>query len=209
VTNTTISGNSAGTDGGGVCFQSLSPLLDRVTISGNEANYGGGIFGVGVKAIAVANSILWGNALGEIINYSGSVEVDYSVVGAGRVGVNNTTDDPLFADPHPASEALTQTLVVAGPAGDTFTLAGASLAQRPNVRGGFYGLLLQVFHTDGTKKSYRRGFTRRTHDWERQEQAFVAAKPYNKVVVSLVYAGQKGQVWFDDVTLSIRPAPLP
>lgn len=69
--------------------------------------------------------------------------------------------------------------------------------------------VVQVSHTDGSKKNYRLGFSKRTHEWTWLEQAFAAAKPYDKVVVSLVYADQKGQAWFDDVSLSVRPAPVP
>jgi|GEM_PF-1979759 len=108
-----------------------------------------------------------------------------------------------------AVKSLTQALAVAGPAGDTFTLAGASMARKPAALGGFYGLEVQVFHTDGSKMSYQLGFTKRTHAWELKKKTFVAAKPYKRVVVSLVYSVQKGQAWFDDVMLSIRPARRP
>jgi hypothetical protein len=62
--NLTLSGNSAGNDGGGMYnFISSSPVLINVSISGNSAgSYGGGMCnGILSSSPDIRNSLVWGN----------------------------------------------------------------------------------------------------------------------------------------------------
>ena len=62
LTNVTISGNHA-TNGGGMYNFDFSPVLTNVTISGNHAtNEGGGMYNYSLPQIR--NSIIWGNTAG-------------------------------------------------------------------------------------------------------------------------------------------------
>lgn len=92
-------------------------------------------------------------------------------------------------------------IAVSGSAGDSFTLTGWSKASYPAAGDGPYCLQAEVFHTDGTKKTYRACFARKTHGWQYREVNFAAAKDYNKIVVSLLYDELTGEAWFDDVRL--------
>src|SRR5207247_1932447 len=62
ITNSTISGNSAGSDGGGIQHNSATGTLSVTgsTISGNIAQTGGGISLTGGTAVNVANSTISG-----------------------------------------------------------------------------------------------------------------------------------------------------
>ena len=74
-------------------------------------------------------------------------------------------------------------------------------AKKPLRKGGPYCLAAKVFHRDGTKKTYRVCFAKKTHGWQRRSKTFTTVKRYNKIVVYLRYAKQGGTAWFDDVSL--------
>ena len=101
-----------------------------------------------------------------------------------------------------ARKSLRQVVRISGSAGDTFTLRGWSKANNPSRRGGAYCLQAKVFHTDGTKKTYRACFTKRTHGWQHRHKTFTAAQDYNQIVVLLLYFRQSGRAWFDNVQLA-------
>ncbi len=62
VTNSTISGNSAGNNGGGIFSTNATLTVTNSTLSGNSAGTGGGIFYNGGGTLTVINSILSGNS---------------------------------------------------------------------------------------------------------------------------------------------------
>jgi hypothetical protein len=66
-TNVTFSGNSADR-GGGMLTNGGSATLTNVTFSGNTATSGGAMHNSRGSQTTVANSILWGDAGGEVVN---------------------------------------------------------------------------------------------------------------------------------------------
>jgi len=102
-----------------------------------------------------------------------------------------------------AMKSLKQVVKLSGKAGDAFTLKGWSKATNPLSNGGPYCLQAKVYHTDGTKKNYRACFAKSTHGWQRRERNFTTAKPYKKIVVSLLYYKQGGTAWFDHIQLYV------
>jgi predicted outer membrane repeat protein len=105
ITNAAFSGNSAAYLGGGIMVDSGSPDVTDCTFCANEAPNGGGLFkDVSLGAPTLANCILWGDAGGEIVDYSGTVTVSYSDVQGGYAGEGNIDADPLCVrtpDPGP------------------------------------------------------------------------------------------------------------
>jgi uncharacterized protein YcfL len=103
LTNVTFGGNVADIGGGIYNNHGGSPSLIHVTIKNNSATYsassGGGIFNAGGIA-TIHNSILYGNAGGEIRNSStleiGITNVTYSIVQGGYTGIGNLDQDPLL-----------------------------------------------------------------------------------------------------------------
>ena len=122
--NTDTAGGIYG-HGGGICFNTCSPILENVTISGNSAQYGSGISChtsnpilenvtiVGNSATAnvggiyctvnsnpsLVNCILWDNSPEEIYIASGSVTATYSDIQGGLTGTGNININPLFVNP--------------------------------------------------------------------------------------------------------------
>ncbi|MEP4810081.1 MAG: choice-of-anchor Q domain-containing protein, partial [Luteolibacter sp.] len=87
VANSTLSGNSAGADGGGIYNLSGAALaVNGSTISGNTANgYGGGIYNYPDATLSIVNSTLSGNAAdsgGGIYNDAGTIRLTNSIVAA-------------------------------------------------------------------------------------------------------------------------------
>jgi hypothetical protein len=82
IVNSTVSGNSAGTSGGGI-YNNLSLYVTLSTITGNSAPSGGGIYNVG--SVEVSNTILNAGMSGEnIFNEGGTVT---------SLGYNLSSDD--------------------------------------------------------------------------------------------------------------------
>lgn len=97
-----ISGNRAGDEGGGIYNNSSELLLDGVTVANNYAGINGG----GLHAFdgTVVNSIFWGNYAGTegsqiYAQGAGSpLAVTYSDVAGGWTGTGNLNADPGFLD---------------------------------------------------------------------------------------------------------------
>jgi hypothetical protein len=53
-----------GSSGGGIFNNDASPVLTHITISGNTANNGGGIFNTNSSSPVLTNTIVWGNSIG-------------------------------------------------------------------------------------------------------------------------------------------------
>jgi predicted GH43/DUF377 family glycosyl hydrolase len=79
---------------------SYKPWLINNTITGNSAQYGGGIYNYQARPIIV-NTILWGDTAtyeNEIYNSGGILTVRYSNIEGGFGGTGNIDVDPFFAD---------------------------------------------------------------------------------------------------------------
>jgi hypothetical protein len=90
-----------------------------------------------------------------------------------------------------------------GTQGDDFTFSlwnKAESADRP-----FYAKVVLVY-TDATEEIFRLIPTKGTHDWAQFQLDFSATKDYNRVRVFLVYGADSGEVWFDDVSLTVGPS---
>jgi uncharacterized repeat protein (TIGR02543 family) len=96
LTNVLFSGNYSKAYGGGIFLGEANPTLTNVTFGGNAAVTGGAVYGY-TSSPTIINSILWGNAGGEMIMYDGSPSVSYSIVQGGYTGEGNLSADPMFA----------------------------------------------------------------------------------------------------------------
>jgi predicted outer membrane repeat protein len=98
VENSTISGNSAGTSGGGI-YNNSSLDVTLSTITGNSAPSGGGIYNVG--SVEVSNTILNAGASGEnIFNDGGTVTSEgYNLSSDDGGGYLNGPGDQINTDP--------------------------------------------------------------------------------------------------------------
>jgi hypothetical protein len=96
--NSTISGNSAGTSGGGI-YNNSSLYVTLSTITGNSAPSGGGIYNVG--SVEVSNTILNAGASGEnIFNDGGTVTSEgYNLSSDDGGGYLNGPGDQINTDP--------------------------------------------------------------------------------------------------------------
>ena len=102
VINCTFSGNSIRGGGGGIFNTgSSSPTVINCTFAGNTAGFGGGgMLSSFECSPTVTNCILWGDIVGEIADFEGSVTtVSYSNVQGGWQGTGNINADPVFVDP--------------------------------------------------------------------------------------------------------------
>ncbi len=141
MTNVTFSGNQAGGYGGGLYndSDSYTTAMTNCILTGNYANYGGGMYlflddstktnftisgnhaavaGGGIyneySYLTLVNSIVWGNTDGDsgaqIYNDNdSSSEVTYSIVQGGYAGTGNLDADPRFVAPIAATAAPTTT----------------------------------------------------------------------------------------------------
>ena len=98
LSNTTVSNNTSGNDGGGVSLNEVNATFVNCTVSENTAgSSGGGINSNAANAILV-NCILWNDLPQEIYIESGSVTATYSDIQGGWEGTGNIDADPIFAD---------------------------------------------------------------------------------------------------------------
>jgi len=99
ISNCTISGNSAGYYGGGIySYGYSSPMINNCTISGNSAiNSGGGIYCASSSSPYIVNTIFWDN--GSEVAGSGNPKLSYCDIQGGYQGLGNIDEDPLFVDP--------------------------------------------------------------------------------------------------------------
>ncbi|MDY6857447.1 MAG: right-handed parallel beta-helix repeat-containing protein [Thermodesulfobacteriota bacterium] len=101
ITNCIIADNIADDSGAGIyCGSNALITVTNCTISDNAAaNYGGGVR-VCVADMVVVNSIFWGDvangAPNEINLAGGTVDISYSDIEGGYVGIGNIDQDPLF-----------------------------------------------------------------------------------------------------------------
>lgn len=76
ISNSTVSGNSAGPNGGAIVNNTFGYVrIDNSTLNGNSADSGGGIYTV--SGVDVSNTILNAGALGENIFNNGGVVTSY------------------------------------------------------------------------------------------------------------------------------------
>ncbi len=101
LSNSLLSRNEAQGEGGAVYVESSSVKLTGATVAFNSAPSGGGLFigaeGGGAPSLVV-NSILHANEPDAIIDSSGRLVVQRSVVSGGWRGVGNLDADPMFVD---------------------------------------------------------------------------------------------------------------
>jgi len=90
--------NGSATFGGGIYCYNSSPTITNCTISGNSAGWdGGGILGTSSSSPTILNSILWEDTPEEIyLSNTSSINITYSAIKGGYVGVGNINADPVF-----------------------------------------------------------------------------------------------------------------
>lgn len=115
ITNCTISGNEAGSDGAGICCWHSSPIISNCTVVGNRAQNCGGAITSSINSWpTINNCVIWDNtaSLGSQIAliYDSKLTMAYSDVQGDRAaayvehdctlewGVNNFDSDPCFVD---------------------------------------------------------------------------------------------------------------
>jgi hypothetical protein len=141
ITNTTISGNTAGgvaVNGGGVRITAGSLLLRNSTITGNSAtNDGGGISIVSGVPVTLSSTIVAGNNAATAVDVGGAVQAvsDHNLIGidTGLTGITNGTNGNIIGTPATPSNPLLGPLQLNG--GQTRT--HALLTGSPALNKGF------------------------------------------------------------------------
>jgi hypothetical protein len=83
-----------------------------------------------------------------------------------------------------------------------FMVSGWSKAR--NAQGLDYCLYMDVWYEDGTNLWGQRGdFKLGTHDWQRIEYVFEVTKPVTRIQYFILFRECLGEVWFDDLGLSL------
>jgi hypothetical protein len=98
------------------------------------------------------------------------------------------------------SKQLTQTMLMGGLAGESFTLKAFSKASQAT-GAGKYSVKVMVKHIDGTSMARVLNFSVGTHNWESKQVTFKTKKPYTRMIVTIIYSKPKGTVWFDKLAL--------
>ena len=99
--NILITNNYAESKGGGIfLYNGCEPILENVTITNNTSEIaGGGISSEDSSNPSLLNCILWNNSPQEISIFSASINITYSDIQNGWVGVGNIDSNPLFVAP--------------------------------------------------------------------------------------------------------------
>ena len=112
----------------GIVFFQGGNLVADTTVTGHAAY---GVFPLSGSS-TIVNSILWGDAIGETFELTGSLDVSYSDVQGGHAGTGNINVNPLFVNPGAGnwqlgsnSPAVDSGNNAAVPAGITTDLAGS------------------------------------------------------------------------------------
>ena len=97
-------------------------------------------------------------------------------------------------------EAVYTDLNISGPAGDEFTISAA-------IRGAditdMTALGVIIYREDGTKKKYWVRIPAGSGDWKTLAKTFATTLPYNKIRVGVLFRPVDGDVWVDDLILSM------
>ena len=93
--NSTVSGNSASADGGGINARgdTATVSLSNSTVSGNLAGQGGGIHTSISSSVSLSNSTLSGNSA---LSYGGGIYADSSTVSVSNSIVANSSGDDCY-----------------------------------------------------------------------------------------------------------------
>jgi hypothetical protein len=96
---------------------------------------------------------------------------------------------------------LRQTIIQSGEAGDVFSFTAWSMSTDA-LGGGIYAVRMTVRYEDGTKGTWTARYSNGSNNWQRRNILATTSKPYNQIVIYLLYRKTQGQVWFDDVSLN-------
>jgi hypothetical protein len=66
---------------------------------------------------------------------------------------------------------------------------------------GDYSIGLTLIYADGTQKNQVAAFAPGTHGWEQRAVTIQPDKPVKRAIVSVLFQGRTGTVWFDDLSL--------
>lgn len=97
--NNVFVGNGAGTGGAVALYDCYDTTLRHNTIAFNDGVTGTGVANIGSILTIAVNNIVWGNAVEQIWDTTGTLLVEYCDVEGGWPGLGNLDVDPLFVDP--------------------------------------------------------------------------------------------------------------
>ena len=123
VTNSTISGNSASANGGGIFNGSQAALtITNSTVSGNSASTGGGVHNGWNATLTVANSTISGNSAsnrgGGISSIVGTLSVANSTISNNSAGYGGGIYYDTFFRNHPANLTVISSTIAGNAASD-------------------------------------------------------------------------------------------
>jgi len=100
IINSIFAENCAVDEGGGIYNDKFAPYeLINCTLFNNTATNGGGLFSCENDKLKIANCVFWENLKGQIVYSEGpKLNVSYSDVQGGYIGVGNIDQDPIFID---------------------------------------------------------------------------------------------------------------
>jgi hypothetical protein len=124
--------------------------------------------------------------------------------GDGLVENGNTTPFSMGLKGGAGTKKLSQSVALAGAAGNVIHLSFRHGATKPARAGGFLGIQVKLTNNDGTKTVFRAPIPRTTHGWETFSDTFLVPKSFSQMTVSLVASAVTGRVWFDDLNVAVR-----
>lgn len=99
IINCAIHDNSAQQDGGGLfLWGSRVEIINSTIVDNRAGGQGQGLASVSEQA-SLVNSILWGDAQGQIVDFTGNLSVTFSDVRGGWPGIGNIDADPRLVQP--------------------------------------------------------------------------------------------------------------